>query len=119
MVSFSNDTDILKYEPILFGELHLPWQVLIAGTGGTLNGTTFTTDDADFVTAQVSTGGVIYMRSADGSLDGAYEIVSVDSATQLSLSVIRSDPNSRGKVMNGSADRAHSGFGRHVLGQET
>lgn len=93
MVSFSNDTDILKYEPILFGELHLPWQVLIAGTGGTLNGTTFTTDDADFVTAQVSTGGVIYMRSADGSLDGAYEIVSVDSATQLSLSVIRSDPN--------------------------
>ena len=84
MVSCSNDTDILKYEPILFGELHLPWQVLIAGTGGTLNGTTFTTDDADFVTAQVSTGGVIYMRSADGSLDGAYEIVSVDSATQLS-----------------------------------
>lgn len=92
MVSFSNDADILKYEPILFGELHLPWQVLTAGTGGTLNGTTFTNDDADFVTAQVSAGGVIYLQSADGSLDGAYEIVSVDSATQLSLSVIRSDP---------------------------
>jgi len=36
MVSFSNDADILKYEPVLFGELHLPWQVLAAGTGGTL-----------------------------------------------------------------------------------
>jgi hypothetical protein len=92
MVSFSNDTDILKYEPILFGELHLPWQVLTAGTGGTLSGTTFTADDADFVTAQVSAGGVAYLQSADGSLDGVYEIVSVDSATQLSLSVIRSDP---------------------------
>ena len=91
MVSFSNDADFLKYEPILFGELHLPWQVLTTGTGGTLSGTTFTDDDAGFVTAQVSAGGVAYLQSADGSLDGAYEIVSVDSATQLSLSVIRSD----------------------------
>jgi len=91
MVNFSNDVDILKYEPILFGELHLPGQVLAAGTGGTLSGTTFTASGADFVSAQVLAGGVIYLQSADGSLDGAYEIVSVDSATQLSISVIRSD----------------------------
>jgi hypothetical protein len=91
MVSFSNDADILKYEPILFGELHLPQQVLAAGTGGALSGTTSTAGGADFVSAQVSSGGVIYLRSADGTLDGAYEIVSVDSATQLSVSVIRSD----------------------------
>jgi hypothetical protein len=91
MVSFSNDTDILKYEPILFGELHLPQQVLATGTGGTLSGTTFTASGADFVSAQVSSGGVIYLRSANGALDGTYEIVSVDSATQLSVSVIRSD----------------------------
>jgi hypothetical protein len=31
------------------------------------------------------------MHTADGSLDGAYEIVSLDSSTQLSVSVIRSD----------------------------
>ncbi len=91
MVSFSNDVDILKYEPILFGELHLPGQVLAAGSGGTLSGTTFTASGADFVSAQVSAGGVIYLQSADGSLDGAYEIVSVDSATQLIVSVVRSD----------------------------
>ena len=94
MVSFSNDADILKYEPALFGELHLPWQVLAAGTGGTLSGTTFTAGSADFVSAQVSAGGVIYLRSADGLLDGMYEIVSVDSATQLTISVVRSDSNS-------------------------
>ena len=94
MVSFSNDADILKYEPILFGELHLPWQVLTAGTGGTLGGTTFTASGADFVAAQVSAGGVAYLQSADSSLDGAYEIVSVDSATQLGISVIRSDSKS-------------------------
>lgn len=91
MVSFSNDADILKYEPILFGELHLPQQVLATGTGGTLSGTTFTASGADFVSAQVSAGGVVYLQSADGTLDGAYEIVSVDSATELSVSVIRSD----------------------------
>jgi len=91
MVSFSNDADILKYEPILFAELHLPGQVLIAGTGGTLAGVTFTESSADFVAAQVSVGGVLYLQSADGKLDGAYEIVSVDSATQLTISVIRAD----------------------------
>ena len=91
MISFSNDVDILKYEPVLFGELHLPWQVLASGTGGTLSGTTFTASGADFVIAQVSAGGVVYLQSADGSLDGAYEIVSVDSATQLGISVVRSD----------------------------
>ncbi len=91
MVSFSKDVDILKYEPVLFGELHLPGQVLAAGAGGTLNGTTFTASGVDFVSALVTAGQVIYLQSADGLLDGAYEIVSVDSATQLSVSVIRAD----------------------------
>ncbi|RKY20172.1 MAG: hypothetical protein DRP62_08730 [Planctomycetota bacterium] len=93
MVKFSNDVDILKYEPALFGELHLPWQVLAAGTSGELSGTGFTDSEADFVSAQVSAEGVIYLQTSDGSLDGAFEIVSVDSATQLTVSVIRTDPN--------------------------
>jgi hypothetical protein len=91
MVTFSNDADILKYEPILFGELHLPWQILAAGTGASLSGTTLTASGADFTAAQVQGGGVVYLQSADGSLDGAYEIVSVDSSTQLSISVVRAD----------------------------
>jgi len=91
MTRFSNDVDILKYEPALFGELHLPWQVLAAGTGGALSGTTLTASSADFVSAQIAAGGVVYLQSADGSLDGAYEIVSVDSETQLTVSVVRAD----------------------------
>ncbi|MBN1974203.1 MAG: hypothetical protein JW787_11225 [Sedimentisphaerales bacterium] len=94
MVRFSNDSDILKYEPILFGELHLPWQVLAEGSGGTLSGTTFTAADADFLAAQVAAGGVIYLESQDKSLDGTYEIVSVDSQTQLEISVVRTDSQS-------------------------
>jgi len=91
MVTFSNDVDILKYEPVLFGELHLPWQVLASGTGAGLSGTILTAADADFTAAGILAGGVVYLKSADGSLDGAYEIVSVDSATQLTVSVLRSD----------------------------
>jgi hypothetical protein len=91
MVTFSNDADILKYEPILFGELHLPWQVLATGTGASLSSTTLTANGADFIAAQVQAGGVVHLQSADGSLDGAYEIVSVDSSTQLSISVARAD----------------------------
>ena len=91
MASFSNDVDILKFEPMLFGHLHLPWQVLVEGAGGTLSGTTFTAAGEDFISAGVCAGGVIYLASEDKVLDGAFEIISVDSATQLSVSVLRSD----------------------------
>ena len=93
MVRFSNDVDILKYEPKLFGEWHLPWQILTAGNGGTLSGTTFTASGADFISASITAGQVIYLQTETGPIDGAYEIVSVDSATQLTVSVIRTDPN--------------------------
>ncbi len=94
MVKFSNDVDILKYEPTLFGELHLPWQVLIEGLGASLSGTTLTANNADFNLAKVSPGGVIYLSSDDGTVDGCFEIVSVDLATQLTVSILRSDESS-------------------------
>jgi hypothetical protein len=91
MARFSNDADVLRYEPILFGELHLPGQVLVRGGDATLSGTALTAASADFVAAGVEAGGVVYLKSADNTLDGAYEIVSVGSATQLMVSVARSD----------------------------
>jgi len=91
MVRLCNDIDILKYEPALFGELHPSNQVLTAGDGGEMSGTTFTASGADFESAAVEPGGVIYLRSGDGAIDGAYEIAAVDSATQLCVSVLRAD----------------------------
>lgn len=91
MVKFSSDVDILKYEPILFGQLHLSGQIVSQGTGGSISGVTFTASGADFVSAGVAAGSVIHLRSSDGVLDGGYEIISVDSATQLSVSVVRAD----------------------------
>jgi hypothetical protein len=94
MVRLCNDVDILKYEPALFGECHPTNQVLTAGQGGELVGTTFTASGADFESVSIEPGGVIYLQSSDGSLDGAYEIVTVDSATQLCVSVLRADAES-------------------------
>jgi len=91
MAKFSNDVDVLKYEPVLFGELHLPGQVKASGESAALNGTTLTAIGADFPAAGIEAGCVIHLKSADGTLDGAYEITSVDSATQLTVSVVRSD----------------------------
>jgi hypothetical protein len=91
MAKFSEDSDILRYEPILFGELHLPGQILASGAGGMLSGTAFAADGANFAIARISGGGVIYLQSSNGSLDGAFEIVSVDSETQLTVSVLRVD----------------------------
>jgi hypothetical protein len=91
MLIFSSDVDVLKYEAVLFGDLHFPWQVLCEGSGGTVSGASFSKDGEDFVSVGVSAGGVIYLQSSDGKLDGAYEIVSVDSATQLTISVLRAD----------------------------
>jgi hypothetical protein len=92
MSSFSNDVDILKIEPALFGELHFPWLVEAAGTGATLAGTQLTTNETDFLALGVTPGQVIYLKSQSGSPDGAYEIVSVDAPTQLTVSVLRANP---------------------------
>jgi len=91
MAEFSKDRDILKYEPILFGDLHLPGQVLTSGGDGVLSGTSFTSSSADFVSSQVSEGGVIYLSSSEEFSGGAFEIVSVDSASELTISVLRAD----------------------------
>ncbi len=91
MARFSSDRDILKYEAILLGDLHFPWQVLCEGTGGVLSSTTFSVSGEDFGAAGVGAGGVVYLRSGDGAIDGVYEIVSVDSASSLTVSVLRAD----------------------------
>jgi hypothetical protein len=91
MVRLCEDVDVLKYEPALFGELHPTNQVLATGQNGELVGTMFTAQGADFELSGVRAGSVIYLRTADGSLDGAYEVVTVDSVEQLCVSVLRGD----------------------------
>lgn len=91
MVTFSRDVDLARYEPVLFSELYRPEQVLAAGEGGGIAGTTFSDSGADFTEAGVEAGDVLYVRSGDGLVEGVCEVVLVDSATELAVSVIRAD----------------------------
>ena len=91
MNSFSNDVDILRYEPSLFDDLHFSNQILASGSDGVVAGTAFSAAGANFTDAQITAGMVIYLKSADGVIDGAYEIVSVAGATLLVISVLRAD----------------------------
>ena len=89
MLKFSSDIDLLKWEPVLFRDLALPSQTLCQGSDGVLNDTTLTSSGASFISSGMAAGHVIYLYNSEGGPDGCYEIVSVDSATQLTVSVVR------------------------------
>jgi hypothetical protein len=91
MELFSKDVDLVKFEPGLFAEANFGGQVLGKGTNGIISGTSFSAAGGDFINRGVTAGGVIFLQSLDGSINAAYEITAVDSATQLTISVVRGD----------------------------
>lgn len=91
MRKFSRDKDILKFEPELFGNCYLENQVIASGSDGVTSGTIFTSSSASFNSHGVSPGNVLFMESASEGFALPVEIVSVDSDTQLQVSVLRPD----------------------------
>ena len=85
------DRDILAVEPSLFSDACFSSQVLCGGTNGIVAGTQFTASGVDFNASGVAAGGVIYLASADGSIDGSFEIVSLIDSSHLTVSILRSD----------------------------
>jgi len=102
MILFSRDVDLARFEPGVFGTWYLPSQVLCGGANGIVAGTQFTASGVDFTAAQVDAGYVIYLESVDGAIKGAFEIVSVDDSTHLTVSVLRVNTN-QGAIPVGSA----------------
>lgn len=91
MNAFSQDSDLVKFEPGVFGAWYRPSQVLCGGTNGIIAGTQFTAAGVNFVAAQVQPGGAIWLQSADGAITGAFEIVAVVDSGHLTVSVIRAN----------------------------
>ena len=84
MLTFCNDIDLLHWEPNILRDAAFASQTLISGSGN-LAGSTFTIASGSFLTAHVAKDQVIILT---GATAGSYPIVSVDSATQLTLSVL-------------------------------
>ena len=91
MSSFCQDRDLLSIEPGAFVGGGFPSQRLVAGSDGVLSGTTFTSAGSDFVSAGVAPAMVVCVYTTTPSEGSAYEIISVDSATTLTVSVLRAD----------------------------
>jgi len=83
-MTFCNDIDLLHWEPGLFAEAGFASQQLLTGTGN-LAGTAFTISSGSLIDAHVTANQVIILSGAVG---GCFPIVSVNTATQLTLSVL-------------------------------
>jgi hypothetical protein len=84
MLTFCNDIDLLHWEPSILRDAAFASQTLMSGTGN-LAGSTFTIASGSFLAAHVAQDQVIVLS---GATEGCYPIVSVDGATQLTLSVL-------------------------------
>jgi hypothetical protein len=81
---FCTDIDLLHWEPSLCQDAAFASQTLISGTGD-LAGSVLTIASGSFVDAHVEENALIVLS---GATSGTYPIVSVDSATQLTLSTL-------------------------------
>ena len=90
MSDFCQDRDLLSIEPSVFVTAGFAGQELIAGLDGAISGTRFTSSGSDFVTAKVAAGMVLSISPAAGE-GKSFEIVSVETATSLTISVLRAD----------------------------
>lgn len=94
MSQFCLDRDILSIEPVAYlGGGFVSVHSLLAGSDGALAGTTFTSPTSDFCAGGVQAGMVLATTATILAEGSAWEIVSVDSATQLTVSILRSDPD--------------------------
>lgn len=87
MPPFCTDTDLLHWEPALLRSATFVSQTLMSGSGD-LSGTTFTLASPGapgFTSSHIEANQAIVL---DGTINGCFPIVSVDSAAQLTLSVL-------------------------------
>lgn len=91
MQTFCQDRDLLAVEPMIYLLGHATCTTLAQGSDATISNATMTAADADFVTAGVAPGMVLVTSETTSPEGDAWEIVSVDSATTLTVSVLRAD----------------------------
>lgn len=95
MKEFCRDKDLLNIEPVIYLGAGPTGQQLAAGYGGMLTATSFASADSNFHASALAAGMVLTIYGDSASEGFAAEIISIDSATELTVSVPRaheSDP---------------------------
>jgi hypothetical protein len=88
MTNFSTDADLLKWEPALAREVVLDHQCLTRGQGAASQAFAVTAAEGQFVTRCVRPGHVIHLSGPEQGVDGWYEVLGVESETELTAAVI-------------------------------
>jgi hypothetical protein len=83
-MTFCTDIDLLHWEPNICRDAAFASQTLLSGAGD-LVGTTFTVSGISFTTAHIAADQIIVLS---GGTEGSYPILSVNSATQLTISAL-------------------------------
>lgn len=83
------DRNLLSIEPCIFLDGGFRSQQLVGGSDGVLSGTTFSSAGSDFSQAAVQAGMVLTTYATVPSEGIAVEIITVDSATALTVSLLR------------------------------
>ncbi len=91
MANECKDRDLLTIEPDVFTGGGFDSQQMAAGTDGAISGTTFTSASADFTAANIEAGMVLCVYSQVPAEGRCYEVISVDSSTALTVSILRAD----------------------------
>lgn len=84
---FCTDIDLLSYEPAIGSVAAIASQTLIRGTAD-LSGSTLTIASGSLVSSHVTADMIVAL---DGSVAGCFAIVSVDSATTMTISPLHED----------------------------
>jgi hypothetical protein len=89
----TQDRDLLCIEPTIFLGGGFASRTRIAGNDGQLSSTAFTAPTADFIQAGLAAGMVLCTWADAPEEPSSLEIVSVDTATSLTVSVLRESPD--------------------------
>jgi len=84
MPTFSTDIDLLHWEPNILKDAEFASQTLLQSTAD-LSETTLSLLSGSLVDAQVEAGQAVYVG---GAINGSFPIVTIDSPTQLTLSIL-------------------------------
>lgn len=84
MSTYANDTDLLLWEPNLPADAAIASQTLMSGTAD-LSGTALTIAAGSLIASHVEPDQVVALT---GAIAGCYPIVAVDSATQMTISIL-------------------------------
>lgn len=88
------DRDLLCLEPVVYLHGGVPGQTLATATDGVLTGVTFTSPSSDFLSAGVAPGMVLCVTQSTPAEGSVLEIVEVQSAVALTVSILRESPDS-------------------------